>query len=372
MTTSIFDNNQVSETLQGKIKDCLEPEFPVGENWIGEFHPAFIVAEGACNHMCDMSLAYKMVDCAVEAGANALKFQTYRAERLVRAEATSYWQGKQISQLEYYGKLDKFVAKDYEAIFAYAQKQGIIAFSTPFDVESATMLDDLGMQLFKIASCDLPDIRLLRHIAKFGKPIILSTGGSIPEEVDRAISTLLDAGVTKLVVLACMLSYPTPNEHANLLRIRSLKDRYPHLIIGYSDHTEPDPNMIIPSIAVTLGAKVVEKHYTLDRTLTGSGHSFSTNPEDLNLMVANIRLAESVLGDPALGVSKLEEAARTNARRSLVAERRIPKGEVVDSSMVGLKRPGDGLPGWMIDQVLGKRTNCMIEADQAFSLEMLY
>ena len=233
------------------------------------------------------------------------------------------------------------------------------------------MLHDLGMQLFKIASCDLPDTRLLRHVGGFGKPVILSTGGSTPQEVDRAINTLLDSGVRQLVVMACMLSYPTPNEHANLLRIRSLKGRYPHLIIGYSDHTEPDSSMVIPSVAVVLGAKVVEKHYTLDRTLTGSGHSFSTDPEDLKKMIANIRLAESVLGNPTLGVSKLEEAARSNARRSLVAECSIQKGQVVDTSMVGLKRPADGLPGWMIDQIIGKRTNCNIEVDQAFSLEML-
>jgi sialic acid synthase SpsE len=371
MTTNVLNDDQLLASVLGRLQECLDRQINVGEITIGESHPAFIVAEGACNHMCEMSLTHQMIDSAVAAGANAVKFQTYRAERLVREEATSYWQGQQISQLEYYGKLDKFGSKEYEEIFAYARKSGIIAFSTPFDVESASMLHDLGMQLFKIASCDLPDTRLLRHVGRFGKPIILSTGGSTPQEIDRAINTLLDSGVRQLVVMACMLSYPTPNEHANLLRIQSLKSRYPGLIIGYSDHTEPDSNMVIPSVAVVLGARVVEKHYTLDRTFTGSGHSFSTDPEDLKKMIANIRLAESSLGDPTLGVSKLEEAARTNARRSLVAECRISKGQVIDTSMVGLKRPSDGLPGWMIDQVIGKRTNCNIDADQPFSLDML-
>ena len=150
-----------------------------------------------------------------------------------------------------------------------------------------------------------------------------------------------------------------------------MRQRYPGLIVGHSDHTEPDPNMIIPSMAVGLGAKVGEKHYTLDRTLTGSGHFFSVNPDDLEKMVFNVRLAESLMGNPSLGTALSEETARQNARRSLVAERRILKGEVVSSSMVGLKRPADGLPAWMINQIIGKRMNRDIDVDQAFSLEMV-
>ena len=371
MNTDDKKHNSSLSILQTNINTLLDSEICLGDKKIGESHPAFIVAEAACNHMCDLALARQLIDRAVQAGADAIKFQTYRAERLVRQGAKSYWQGTQISQLEYYQKLDRFGPAEYKEIFDHAKEKKIIAFSTPFDVESANMLQDLGAPIFKIASCDLPDTRLLRHVGGFGKPIILSTGGSTFEEVDWAIATLLDAGVRQLVVLACMLSYPTPFGEANLLRIRSLRQRYPGLIIGHSDHTEPDPNMIIPSVAVGLGAKVVEKHYTLDRTLTGSGHFFSVNPDDLEKMVLNIRLAESLMGDPSLGTALSEEAARQNARRSLVAERRILKGEVVSSSMVGLKRPADGLPASMIDQIVGKRMNCDINADQAFSLEMV-
>jgi len=357
--------------LQTRISTLLDSEICLGDKKIGESHPAFIVAEAACNHMCDLALARQLIDHAVEAGADAIKFQTYRAERLVRQDAKSYWQGAQISQLEYYRKLDRFGPAEYKEIFDYAREKKIIAFSTPFDVDSASMLQDLGVPLFKIASCDLPDTRLLRHIGSLGKPIIMSTGGSTCEEVDWAIGTLLDAGVSKLVVLACMLSYPTSFEEANLLRIRSLRERYPGLIVGYSDHTEPDSNMIVPSVAVALGARLVEKHYTLDRTLKESGHFFSVNPDDLTKMVFNIRLAESLMGEPSLGTALSEEAARQNARRSLVAERRILKGEVVSSSMVGLKRPADGLSASMINQIIGKKMNCDIDADQAFSLEMV-
>ncbi len=346
-------------------------EIAVAGKMIGEGHPVFVIAEAACNHMCDMGLARKMIDRAAEAGADAIKFQTYKAERLVRREAKLYWAGAETSQVEYYQKLDRFGAAEYEELFSYARARGIIAFSTPFDLESASMLNDLGMPLFKIASCDLPDKRLVRRVAGFGKPIILSTGGSTPEEVDQAVTTILETGNHQLVLMACMLSYPTADEDANLLRIRALKERYPSVIVGLSDHTEPDTHMVIPALGATLGAQVIEKHYTLDRSLTGSGHFFAVTPEDLTKMVANIRLSEKVLGEARIAVAPKEEEARASARRSIVAERCIRRGEVIESSMLGMKRPGDGLPGWKIDQVIGKRAKQDIEADQALSLDML-
>ena len=338
---------------------------------IGKGHPTFIIAEAACNHMCDMDMARKLVDEAVDAGADAIKFQTYKARHLARREAKLYWEGKETSQIEYYGRLDRFGAAEYEELFRYADGKGIVVFSTPFDLDSATMLNDIGMPLFKIASCDLPDSRLLRHVAGFGKPVILSTGGSTPEEIDRAVATFLETGNYQLILMACMLSYPTPDEDANLLQIRSLQERYPSMIVGLSDHTEPDTNMVIPALATAVGAKVIEKHFTLDRSMVGSGHFFSVNPEDLKTMIGNIRLAEIVLGNPELGVLEKEKAARENARRSIVAEVPINQGETITSAQIGMKRPGDGLPGWMIDQVIGRRAIVNIGADEALSLDML-
>ncbi len=346
-------------------------EISVGSRRIGAGHPVFLIAEAACNHMCDMGMAREMIDLAAEAGADAIKFQTYKAERLTRKEATTYWKGKRIPQIEYYRQLDRFGASEYEELFAYALGKGVIPFSTPFDPESASMLNDLGMSLFKIASCDLPDSRLLRRVAGFGKPVILSTGGSTAEEIERAISTILGAGNHQLIIMACMLSYPTTNEDANLLRVRSLTERYPGVIVGLSDHTEPDARMIIPSLSVALGAKVIEKHYTLDRELTGSGHFFSMNPGDLRKMVENVRLAETVLGSGALEVADRESAARSGARRSIVAERDIQRGETIESAMLGMKRPADGLPGWMIDDLIGKKAGADIRADQALTLDMV-
>jgi len=343
----------------------------IGAKILADDAPVFIVAEAACNHMCDLELAKQMIDRAAEAGADAIKFQTYTAERLVTKDAVAFWGEDQISQIEYYKLLDRFGQKEYEILFRHAEESGIIAFSSAFDAENVEMLNDLDMPVFKIASCDIPDIRNLRHIAGLGKPIMLSTGASSIKEIDTAIETIFAQGNFQLMLLACTLSYPTRNEAANFMRIRTLKARYPGMIIGISDHTEPDPHMVIPSVAVSLGARIVEKHYTLDRSMTGSGHFFAVSPDDLKKMVQNIRLAEKVIGDGKLGVAGAEIKAWESARRSIVAEVPIKRGEKITSAMIGMKRPSDGLPASMIDMVVGKIAKQDIESDQRITMEMI-
>jgi len=339
---------------------------------IGEGCPTFVIAEGASNHMCDLSMAKKMISEARQAGADAIKFQAYKAEYLVTRQAESYWKYPgATSQFEYYKNLDKFDEKEYGTLFDYARKQGIIAFATPFDIKSASMLNELGVPLFKIASCDLPDVRLLRHVARFKKPVILSTGGSTLDEIRSAVNTLAREGAEDLILMVCTLSYPTENESAHLNRILTFKKEFPELILGVSDHTNPDVNMVIPSLAVAMGAKVIEKHYTLDRSMTGSGHAFSVTPDDLKKMVDNIRITEQVLGSSEISVYPAEEAARESARRSLVAETPIKKGEIIASEMLGIKRPGSGLSASLIHEVIGKRAKQDIQPDQQITLEML-
>ncbi len=338
---------------------------------IGAAEPVFIVAEAACNHMCRMDLAKKMIDKAADAGADAIKFQTYKAEKLVTGDAVAFWGREKISQMEYYKKLDRFGKDEYKELFRHARKKGIIAFSSPFDNESTEMLIEAGMPLIKIASCDINNPKHLSHTASFGKPIILSTGASTPEEIDKAIYIIFNEGNYRLMLLACTLSYPTKDRDANLMRIRTLQERYSDMIIGLSDHTEPDPGMVIPSLAVTLGAKIIEKHFTLDRTMTGSGHFFAVNPDDLTRMVQNIRIAETVLGDGSLGVAKSEKKAWSSARRSIVAGVKIKKGEAISIRMLELKRPADGIAADMIDKVVGKRAKKDIKPDQQITLELL-
>jgi sialic acid synthase SpsE len=343
---------------------------PVEGRRIGENEPTFIIAEAACNHLCRMDLAIEMIDKACDAGADAIKFQTYKAEKLVTNTAVAFWGDEKISQLEYYKRLDRFGKKEYDELFNYARERGIIGFSSPFDAESVDMLAEISMPVFKIASCEIPNLKFLEYVAKQGKPIILSTGASTIDEINRAIETIFEQGNQQLMLMACTLSYPTKNENANLLRVRTLREHYSDFIIGVSDHTEPDPYMVIPSVAVALGAKIIEKHYTLDRSMTGSGHFFAMDPADLKRMVQNVRLTEQVLGDGSLGVAKSEEKAWSSARRSIVADVAIKKGDILSSEMISLKRPADGLTPDMIDQIIGKRVKHDVKADQKITLEM--
>ena len=338
---------------------------------IGRDEPTIIIAEAACNHMCDMDLARRMIDVAAEAGVDAIKFQTYKAEKLVTRNAVAFWGEEQVSQLDYYKRLDRFGKQEYGELFSHAQDKGIIAFSSPFDAESAEMLAELDMPMFKIASCEIPNLTSLKHVASFGKPIILSTGASTLGEIDKAIETIFLQGNFQLMLLACTLSYPTKNSDANLLRIKTLIRRYPGMIIGLSDHTEPDDHMVIPSIGVALGARIIEKHYTLDRSMTGSGHFFAMSPDDLKKMVNNIRLTERLMGSGTLGVTKCEENAWRSARRSIVAETDIKAGEKITREMVGFKRPGDGLAPNMIKDVINKRAKQDLQPDEKICLEML-
>jgi len=346
-------------------------DIKVTEHVIGENSPVFIVAEAACNHMCDMDLAKKMIDRAADAGADAIKFQTYKAEKLVTKRAIAFWGNEKTSQLEYYKRLDRFGKKDYETLFSYATERKIIGFSSPFDKESADMLNEINMPVFKIASCEIPNLDFIKHVAQFGKPIILSTGASEIEEIDKAIETIAEQGNTQVILLACTLSYPTNVINANLLRIKTLKDKYSGMLVGLSDHTEPDENMIIPSIGVALGAKVIEKHYTIDRTMTGSGHFFAVDPSSLKKMVDNIRLTEEILGNGKLGVAESEKEAWTSARRSIVAQQPIGMGTVIKKNMLGVKRPGTGLSPDNMVRIVGKQAKINIPADEFITLDMV-
>lgn len=351
----------------------IQKKIQIASREISFDSPAFIVVEAGCNHMCDIASAKKMIDEAKTAGADAIKFQTYKAHKLAVQDSVAYWEYSEgiKSQLEYYKNLDKFGRDEYAELFSYASKKGIIAFSTPFDVDSASMLNELGVPLFKIASCDLLDIRLLRHVAKFGKPVILSTGASTLEEIEKAVDTLFNAGNPDLILMVCTLSYPTEKEDAHLRRILSFKEKFPDIIIGLSDHTRPDENMIIPSVAVALGARLIEKHYTLDKTMSGSGHSFSMEPKDVKKMVENIRLTETVLGSAEIKIYEAEQAARENARRSLVANRDIKKGQKIVDDLIGIKRPAAGLSPDLIDQVMGRTAKCDIKKDTHITFEEL-
>jgi len=374
-TSSIYDECTNIHTMRdytyAKYRMLKKDFIEVSGKRIGNNEDVFVVVEAACNHMCDMDIAKQLIDEAAAAGADAIKFQTYKAERLVTAESVAYWGTEKSTQLKYYKNLDKFEKKEYRELFDYAKERGIIGFSSPFDIESASMLNDLGMSLFKVASCEINNLDFLAHIARFNKPIILSTGASTAEEIDTAIDVIFGQGNFDLVLLACTLSYPTENNNANLNRIRTLRERYPNITIGLSDHTKPDENMIIPAIAVAMGAQVIEKHYTLDRKWTGSGHFFSIQPEDLKKMISNIDLALIVRGTEKLEVMPEEEKALIGARKSIVAVHDIKSGTMLTKDMLTLKRPGIGISSEKIDSIVGRVTKFEIASDSIIYDHML-
>jgi len=334
--------------------------------------PVFVVAEAGCNHMCEIDLAKRMIDEAKGAGADAIKFQTYKAEELVTDQAAPFWTKENINQLDYYKRLDRFGIEEYRELFSYSEQVGITCFSSPFDFGSVDLLNQLDMPIYKIASCDINNHPLIQHISQVGKPIILSTGAATQEEIDKALEVIKDTNSSvDVALLACTLSYPTSQASANLWRIQTLKSLYPDHVIGFSDHTEPEDNMVIPAVAVGIGARIIEKHFTLDRTMTGSGHHFAVNPKDLAKMVENIRIAEKIVGDGDLGVANVEESAWEKARRSIVVTKKRQKGEVLTIDSIGYKRPGTGLPPSDTDQVVGKKLSRNVDVDEFVDLSML-
>ncbi|MBN1574394.1 MAG: N-acetylneuraminate synthase family protein [Deltaproteobacteria bacterium] len=345
----------------------------IGDFILTEDGPAFIIAEAGANHDGEFEKAIMLIEQAAEAGADAIKFQSYKAEKLVSKYADRYWGGadKDGTQLSYYKKRDMLGPEDYKELFDYAKEKGIIAFTSAFDYDYVDYFAKIDIPAYKIASCDLPNSAFIRRIAEVGKPVILSTGASTMDEIERAVDTILGTGNDQLIVLQCTLKYPTMIEDANFLQIPLLKETFPDLFIGISDHTYPDENMAAPAAAVALGAKVVEKHYTYCRNQPANTHSFSVDPALLKKMVDNIRFVEKGLGSPEIRILEVEKAAREQARRSIVASVDIKKGNEITEEMLTFKRPGTGMPPDQMDTIIGKKAKVDIPEDTLIQIEMI-
>ena len=283
----------------------------IGATPVGGDAPAYVIAEAGVNHECDMDVAMHMIDEAAANGADAIKFQTYRADTLTTRWAPRYWDHPEQSGTQYaiYQNADDFWREDYEQLFAHADKVGIEWLTTPFDLEAVEWLGEMGMGAWKIASADLTNWPLIRAAAKHGKPMILSTGGATLDEARAAMDQVLDVGNDQIILLHCVLSYPTPDEEMNLRRIPRLQREFPEAVIGLSCHNIPDECVTVPTAAVALGAKVIEKHFTLDASRPGEDHYLSVDPEHLRRMVRNIRTVEAALGTEEITVLPCEEAS---------------------------------------------------------------
>ena len=314
----------------------------------------YVIAEIGVNHEGSMELAKRLIDEAKEGGADAVKFQSYKAETLASKDSPSYWDTTKeptTSQYELFKKHDGFWIDEMKELKEYCDKVDIEFMSTPFDIESADFLNAM-MDVYKISSSDLTNKPFIEYICKFNKPIILSTGASSMHEIQEAVSWIEKFG-NPLSLLHCVLNYPTPDKNANLGMILDLKQKFPDKIIGYSDHTLPK-DMKVCEMATMLGSVIIEKHFTHDKTLPGNDHYHAMDKEDLKVYLSNLKRTFEILGRFKVEALEDEAPARANARRSLVANHNIEKGQIIIKDDLTFKRPAHGISPKFIDEVIGK------------------
>lgn len=330
-----------------------------------------MIAEAGVNHNGSLELAKNLVDAAAEAGADAVKFQTFKAEKLISAVAPKADYQKETTgaterQLEMVRRLE-MSAEMTRAVASFAASRGILFLSTGFDEESVDLLNEIGVPAFKIGSGDLTNVPLLEFIAGKKRPVILSTGMSFLEEVQTAVQTLREAGCRDLALLQCVSSYPANPQDANLNVLKTLRDTF-DVPIGFSDHSLCNE---IAIAAVALGANIIEKHITIDPNLPGPDQRVSLTSEKFRSLVQSIRTVEAARGDGIKKPQSGEENVREVARRSIVAACTIPSGATVTREMLAFKRPGTGISPAQWKTVIGKRAVREIPADTLINLKDL-
>jgi N-acetylneuraminate synthase/N,N'-diacetyllegionaminate synthase len=337
---------------------------------IGEEQPCFIIAEAGVNHNGKLSIAKKLVDVAVSAGADAVKFQTAKAEDVVigSVQIADYAKkniGKNITQLAMIKKFE-LPYEDFIILKDYCTKKGIIFLSTPHSIDAIDFLDDL-VPAFKIGSGDITNIPALKHAAKKGKPILLGTGMSTLQEVKDAISAIKTQNNNQIIALHCTTNYPCPLEEVNLRAMIKMQKQL-DCLVGYSDHTL---GILVPIMAVSLGAVVIEKHFTLNRNSYGPDHKASLTPDELKTMIREIRSVETALGSSDKKPTSSEKKIMQLVRKSIVAKKDIKKGATLTKDILSIKRPGNGLPPNQFEKIIGKKTKKAMKKDEIFQVDMV-
>jgi len=333
----------------------MSKKFNIGKFEVGNNLKPYIIAEIGVNHEGSIDLAKRLIDEAVLSGAHAAKFQSYKAEKIALKNSPAYWDKSKEStdsQYKLFQKYDGFEQNDYEELADYCQSVGIHFMSTPFDLEAVDFLSPL-MPAFKIASADITNVPLIRKCASKGKPLIISTGAATFSEIEFALNVARDAGAKDISLLHCVLNYPTPEENAQLGMILSLKRIFPEVVIGYSDHVAPDETISALEGAMLLGACILEKHFTHNKNLEGNDHYHAMDKDDLAAFVAKTKKYKKLIATDSKDLSK-ELLARKHARRSIVANQDIKKGEVLTEEMLIAKRPAHGISPIHWDDVIGK------------------
>ena len=344
----------------------------IPENLFRNMQHTLIIAEAGVNHNGDINLAKKLIDVAAEAGADYVKFQTFKAEKIVSPLAkkaeyqkSNMTQDKADTQFEMLKKLELSV-QDHELLIEYCNKKNIRFLSTAFDLDSIDLLHSFGIDLFKIPSGEITNLPYLRKVAKIGAPVILSTGMSTLPEVESALQILIDNGLDKnsIILLHCTTEYPTPMEDVNLNAMKTMADKF-NVRVGYSDHTM---GIEVPIAAAALGACVIEKHFTLDRGMTGPDHKASLEPKEFAEMVRAIRNIEKALGEGTKEVASSERKNIAIARKSIVAAVEIKEGELFTENNLTTKRPGTGVSPMLWDTVVGTKAKKEYQPDDLIEL----
>ena len=313
------------------------------------------------------------IDKAAEAGIDCAKFQSYKANTIVSKNSPAYWDTTKEAtktQYELFQKFDGFGESEYKELCDYTHSKGMDFTSTPFDYASADYLYDM-VDFYKISSSDLSNIPFIKHIAAKGKPMVVSVGAAYLSEVDEAIRAMKEVGNNDISILHCVLSYPTDPKDANLKIIETLKKVFPDVKVGFSDHVAPDPTMMTLATAYILGSKIIEKHFTLDKTLTGNDHYHSGDPEDFKKARANFDMIDTVLGNPEKTVLDCELVPRREARRSLVLTRSMKAGEKITEKDIMPKRPGTGISPKYTDIVLDRAVKQDLKEDTILTWDMV-
>ena len=344
-------------------------------------HPPYMIAEIGVNfydtakvmQITPLEAAKLYIDKVAESGIDCAKFQTYKAETIVSKNSPAYWDTTKEptkTQFELFQKFDHFGENEYSELSNYAHSKGIDFTSTPFDYASADYLENM-VDFYKISSSDLSNIPFIQHIGAKGKPVMISVGAAYLSEVDEAVRALKDVGCNDITILHCVLSYPTDPKNANLRIIETLKRDFPDIKVGFSDHVAPDDTMMTLATAYMLGAEVIEKHFTLDKTLPGNDHYHAGEPSDFKKAISNFRWIDTVLGSGEKTVLDCEKIPRREARRSLVLTRDMKAGESIEKEDLMPKRPGTGISPIYTDIVIGRKVKRDLEEDTILTWDML-
>ncbi len=341
----------------------------------------YVIAEMGVNfydtakvlNITPLEAAKMYIDAAAEAGVDCAKFQSYKADTIVSKNSPAYWdltKEPTKTQHELFLKHDHFNKEDYQILCDYTHAKGMDFTSTPFDYASADYLESM-VDFYKISSSDLSNLPFIDYIGRKGKPVYMSVGAAYLSECDEAIRTLKNAGCKDIVIFHCVLSYPTNPDDANLRVIETLKKVFPDIRVGFSDHVAPDPTMMTLATAYLLGAEVIEKHFTLDKTLPGNDHYHAGDPDDFRKAIANFRFIDRVLGSPEKTVLDCEQIPRREARRSLVLTRDMKAGEIIRKEDLMPKRPGTGISPVYTDIVIGRAVKADLKEDTILTWEMV-